>query len=129
MTEGLVEWAERTIPELVTLTREQMRDPNPLTESVLIEDPTALREDDPAAQDALVPDDDTVVDAPPSAQPVRAPPQVGGPVPSASVAAPPQVERAEPAPPPRGFSPSMTFVADDLDEDDATSVAPRGGAA
>ena len=126
MTEGLVEWAERTIPELVTLTREQMRDPNPLTESVLIEDPTALREDEPAAQDALVPDDETVVDAP--ASPGGASSVAPDAAPSAAAVLPPQVERAEAPAPPRGFSPAMTFVADDLDEDDATSVGPRGPA-
>jgi serine/threonine protein kinase len=121
MTEGLSEWSERTIPHLVTLTRDQMRDPNPLTESVLIEDATSLGDDEPAAADAIVPDDDTVVDAPVPPKAPAAPP----PKPTVEAPAVRAPEREEPAAPPRGFSPAMTFVAEDLEEDDATSVAPR----
>jgi serine/threonine-protein kinase len=57
-TDGLAEWSEREIPALVNLARTQMRDPNPLTDSILLEDAGSAMRD---STDALpVPDTEEV---------------------------------------------------------------------
>lgn len=109
MSESLGEWAERHIPELVNLTRAQMRDPNPLTESILAEDASALAADDTRLREGLAPDDETEIDG--------APPR---PPPSASVTAAAQEPPLEPVLPTLVFTPPA-----DLAEDNLTSLAPR----
>ncbi|MDP2317569.1 MAG: protein kinase [Pseudomonadota bacterium] len=44
--EGLGEWAERVLPPLLKASREEPREPNPLTDSILSEDSASFKADD-----------------------------------------------------------------------------------
>lgn len=118
--DGLTEWAESVIPPLVKAMREAPREPNPLTNTIQIEDDVGLG----AVEDDVVVDDDTAArtamrnpalpkpdaertapvelsEPPPEARTVAAPPVAAPRVAAPPVAAPPIVDDAPvvPAPP------------------------------
>ncbi|MES2639189.1 MAG: serine/threonine-protein kinase [Myxococcota bacterium] len=50
--EGLGEWAERVLPPLLKASREEPREPNPLTDSILTEDSASFKADDTYVESA-----------------------------------------------------------------------------